>query len=67
MPEQAIHLCNDRGAALCGVQEARHLASSQAAVTCVECRAFIALRALERSLGERRLAATIARLASRRS
>jgi hypothetical protein len=36
-------------------------------VTCLECRAFMALKALERNLTERRLAATIARLSSQRS
>ncbi len=65
--ERPIHLCTDRGTALCGIHEARHLSSVQSAVTCLECRAFMALKALERSLTERRLAATIARLTSQRS
>ncbi len=62
-----IHLCTDHGTALCGVAEARNLSSRDSAVTCLECRAFMALRALERSLTERRLAATIARLTALRS
>jgi hypothetical protein len=66
-PARSIHLSTDHGTALCGVPEARHLSSQDAAVTCLECRAFMALRAIERNLSERRLAATIARLTSRRS
>jgi hypothetical protein len=67
MAERSIHLSNDRGTALCGVQETRHLSPLEASVTCLECRAFIALKALERSLSERRLTATIARITCRRS
>lgn len=67
MAERPIHLCTDRGTALCGVQEPRHLSPLQSSVTCLECRAFLALKALERNLTERRLAATIARITSRRS
>jgi hypothetical protein len=65
--EHVIHLCTDQGTALCGVVETRHLSSMESAVTCLECRAFLALKKLERSLTERRLAATIARLGSQRS
>jgi hypothetical protein len=67
MAERSVHLCTDRGTALCGVQETLHLSSLEASVTCLECRAFIALKAIERNLTERRLAATIARLTLRRS
>jgi hypothetical protein len=67
MMAERIHLCTDRGTALCGVHEPRHLSSAESSVTCLECRAFIALRALERSLTERRLQATIARLSGQRS
>ncbi len=65
--ERSVHLCTDRGTALCGVQEARHLSSAETSVTCLECRAFLALKALERCLTERRLQATIARITTRRS
>jgi hypothetical protein len=65
--ERPIHLSTEQGTALCGVHETRHLSPVTSAVTCLECRAFIQLKALERSLTERRLAATIARLSNRRS
>lgn len=65
--EHTIHLSTDRGAALCGVSEARNLSAIRSSVTCLECRAFMALKALERNLTERRLAATIARITSQRS
>jgi hypothetical protein len=60
---RATHLLTDRGAAVCGVTETRRWAVRQADATCPECRALAELRALERSLTERRLAETIARLA----
>jgi hypothetical protein len=60
--ERWIHLITDRGSALCGVTETRHWSVVESAVSCMECRALMELRALERSLTERRLAATIARL-----
>jgi hypothetical protein len=65
--EHVIHLCTDHGTALCGVVETRHLSSQESGVTCLECRAFLALKKLERNLTERRLAATIARLSAQRS
>lgn len=64
--EHAIHLCTDEGKALCGHPELLHLSTAASEVTCLECRAFMALRALQRNLTERRLAATIARLAGQR-
>jgi hypothetical protein len=65
--EHSIHFCGEHGRAMCGVVETRHLSRLESAVTCLECRAFMALKALERNLTERRLAATIARLSSQRS
>jgi hypothetical protein len=61
-----IHLLVDSGAALCGVPDPRRWTLRPSEVSCQECRALAQLRALERSLTERRLAATIERLASGR-
>ena len=65
--ERPIHLCTEHGTALCGTAETRHVSAVASAVTCLECRAFMQLRALERNLTERRLAATIARRSAARS
>lgn len=64
--EHAIHLRTDQGKALCGLPDTLQLSAAGREVTCLECRAFMALRALQRNLSERRLAATIARLAAQR-
>lgn len=65
--EHPIHFSTEHGTALCGIADARHVTAVASSVTCLECRAFMQLRALERNLTERRLAATIARLGSARS
>lgn len=62
MASELVHLITDRGSALCGVTETRHWATVESAVSCDACRTLLKLRALERSLTERRLADTIARL-----
>ena len=66
-PLRATHLLTDRGTALCGVTETRRWALRPSEASCPECRALAELRALERSLTERRLAETIERLMAARS
>ncbi len=56
------HLITDRGAALCGETESRHWSVVESGVSCPECRALLDLRSLERSLTERRVRVTIARI-----
>jgi hypothetical protein len=65
-PLRTTHLLTDRGVAVCGFTESRRWAVRPSDASCPECRALAELRALERSLTERRLTETIERLVASR-